>query len=408
VQPDTAPTLSGLDWPAHTSETRAWHQTVRAGTREDRTLKEIRVSLPPNIADLEYNLQPDLRAESERVAYHIAFTEGAAGDQLGALGRFLIQTESVSSSKIEQVDATTEDFARAIAGSRANGSAVSMVAATTALTDMVAAAGRTRTIDLDEILDAHRILMRHDPHDGKYAGRLRVVQNWILGSDYSPRGAVHIPPPPETVAAYMRDLLVYANRYDVPPLVQAAVVHAQFESIHPFTDGNGRIGRALINAVLRRRGVTQETVVPIATALVAKRDEYFRLINDYRGGHLGPFIRSLVSSATIAVEESRHTAERFRQLPAGWLDLVQPRTGSAGAALIHSLLEHPVLDIEGAMAIAGTSAQAVYSAMDRLTQDGIVREITGRARDRVWAATEVMAELDDLSRRIAVAVRAKP
>ena len=305
-------------------------------------LGEIEVSLPPMIADLDYELPPTLRIESERAAFEIAYTEGAAGPQLGALGRFLIQTESVSSSKIEQVDAATEDFARAIAGSRANESATSMVAATAALTEMVASAGRAGAISLTEILAAHRTLMRDDPVDGRYAGQMREVQNWISGSDYSPRGAVHIPPPPETVPSYLDDLLRYANRDDVPPLVQAAVVHAQFESIHPFTDGNGRIGRALINAVLRRRGVTRATVVPIATVMVADRDGYFRLVNNYRKGELGPFVRSLVTSTTIATEESRRTAERFRDLPSEWRDLVKPRTGSALEALIENLLEHPV------------------------------------------------------------------
>ena len=282
-----------------------------------------------------------------------------------------------------------------------------MVAATAALTEMVASAGRAGAISLTEILAAHRTLMRDDPVDGRYAGQVREVQNWILGSDYSPRGAVHIPPPPETVPSYLDDLLRYANRDDVPPLVQAAVVHAQFESIHPLTDGNGRIGRALINAVLRRRGVTRATVVPIATAMVADRDGYFRLVNNYRRGELGPFVRSLVTSTTIATEESRRTAERFRDLPSEWRDLVKPRAGSTLEALIENLLEHPVLGIEDAVGIAKTSAQSVYLAMDRLTEHGIVKEITGRTRDRVWAASEVIAELDDLSSRIAAAVRAR-
>lgn len=397
--------MTFADWPAHTSDRRAWQQSRRAGTREDRMLTEIEVSLPPKIATLDYELEPTLRGESERAAYEIAYTEGAAGGQLGALGRFLIQTESVSSSKIEQLDAATEDFARALAGSRANDSATSMVAATAALTEMVAAAGRTGRIDLVEILAAHRTLMRDDPHDGRYAGHVREVQNWILGSDYSPRGAVHIPPPPELVSEYLDDLVLYANRNDVPPLVQAAVAHAQFESIHPFTDGNGRIGRALINAILRRRGVTRATVVPIATAMVANRGEYFRLVNDYRKGELGPFVRSVIASTTIATEESRRTAERFRDLPGEWRDVVKPRSGSALEALIDNLLEHPVLGIDDATRITATSAQSVYVAMDRLTEDGIVKEITGRARDRVWVASEVIAELDELTSRIAAAVR---
>lgn len=364
------------------------------------------MSLPPKIASLNHELDSGLLEESEKAAFDIAYTEGAAGAQLGALSRFLMQTESVSSSKIEQVDATTQDFARALAGSRANDSATSMVAATAALATLVNRAGNNAALVLSEILAAHKTLMRNDPRDGHYAGRIRDVQNWILGSDYSPRGAIHIPPPPELVSEYLDDLLIYANRNDVPPLVQASVVHAQFESIHPFTDGNGRIGRALINAVLRRRGVTRATVVPIAAAMVANREGYFRLVNNYRLGELEPFVRSIVKSTTIATTESRTTAERFRDLPNEWREAVAPRSGSTLETLLANLLENPVVGIDEAVKLTKTTAQSVYGAMDRLVEEGIVAEITGRARDRVWAAVEVMAELDDLSLRIATAVRA--
>ena len=155
------------------------------------------------------------------------------------------------------------------------------------------------------------------------------MQNWIGGSDHSPRGALYVPPPPETVADYLLDLLVYANLDDVPALVQAAIAHAQFESIHPFTDGNGRIGRALINTVLRRRGVTTRVVIPLASALVAHRDRYFELLTAYRGGSVRPLIESFAAGARIAAAESRITAGRLREIPAQWSDRRGPVRGGA-------------------------------------------------------------------------------
>ena len=137
-----------------------------------------------------------------------------------------------------------------------------MVAATTALDTMIDDIGRRGQIELAAITSAHEALMQDDTIEASYAGRLRDMQNWIGGSDYSPRGALYVPPPPATVQGYMDDLLAFANRDDLPALVQAAIAHAQFESIHPFTDGNGRIGRALINTVLRRRKATTRVVVP--------------------------------------------------------------------------------------------------------------------------------------------------
>jgi Fic family protein len=355
---------------------------------------------------LDYAPSQRTAALSERAASEVAYTEGAAGPHLAALGRFLIQTESVSSSKIERVEAGTEEFARALVGIKSNPSATSMVAATSALTKMVDDAGRTGRIALDSVLEAHRILMKDDPLDHAYAGRIREVQNWILGSDHSPRGAVHIPPPPELVEDYLADLVTYANRDDIPSMVQAAVAHAQFESIHPFTDGNGRVGRALINAVLRRRGVTKATVVPIATAMVADREGYFALVNDYRAGRLAPFVESLAGSAVIAAEEARVTAGRFKDLPAEWRSMVLPRAGTAADVIIGSLLDHPVITADDAIGITKAAPSATYAAMDRLQAVGVVRELTDRKRDRVWAASDILAELDDLTFRIAQRVRA--
>jgi Fic family protein len=252
----------------------------------------------------------------------------------------------------------------------------------------------------DAVLAAHHALMHDDPHDGIYAGKVRTVQNWIGGSDYSPRGAVHVPPPPDTVNDYMADLVAFANRDDLPALVQAALVHAQFESIHPFTDGNGRIGRALINAVLRRRGVTRRLVVPIASALVADVDAYFASVNAYRDGHAGQFVAHLATAAGLAAEGAAASADYLASLPSQWHDMVGARKGSTADRIIDVLLEYPALDVHTVTRRLGVSDQAAWDALTRLTGAGVLHELTGSKRDRAWAATEVMNELDGLNNRL--------
>lgn len=393
---DLTPTA---DWPEHDSKVVPWRQAQRGGTSDDRKMTEVAVSLPPLIAELDYAPAPHVQAELERATVAIALLDSEDGGDLAAFSRFLIQTEAVSSSKIEYVEAGTEDFARAIAGSKANASATSMVAATAAITEMIDRAG-TGPITIADTMHAHLTLMRDDEYDGRYAGAPRTMQNWIGGSDHSPRDAIHVPPPAETVGGYLDDLYAFANRDDMPALVQAAIVHAQFESIHPFTDGNGRIGRALINAVLRRRGLTRRTVVPLASAMVANRDRYFTQINDYRTGQLGPFVQALAEAAIAAADESRESAHRLREMPAEWRALVNPKPGSGTARLLDALVSMPILDAATVEKITGASSQS-YRAIDQLEGAGLIREITGRQRSRVWTATDITAELDDLIRRIA-------
>jgi len=396
--------LPERDWPVHGSVTRPWRQSQRGGTAADRKLSEVTAALPPLIARLDYTATASVQSLVEEAVAAITLLDTEDGGDLAAFSRFLIQIEAVSSSKIEHVEARTEDFARALIGIRADAAATSMVAASRAITAMIDRAGETGAITLADTLDAHRLLLADDPLYGRYAGALRRMQNWIGGSDHSPRGAVHVPPPADTLEMYLDDLYTFANRDDLPVIVQAAIVHAQFESIHPFTDGNGRIGRALINAVLRRRGLTHRAIVPVASAMVADRAGYFALVNAYRDGVLGPFVESLARSAIVAAGESRESARRLRAMPADWSELVPARAGSASARLLDALLAHPVLAADEVEGITGGSSQA-YRAIEQLEAAGILREITGRRRDRVWIAVDVSAELDDLAARIAARVQ---
>ncbi|KRE28499.1 fic protein [Mycobacterium sp. Soil538] len=389
-------------WPAHDRETRPWAQGQRGGTREDRTLRSITVSLPPMVAERRVFIESELAADVEAAVLEISRLDSAHGADLAALGTLLLRTESVASSKIERVEAGIDDYARALHGIRANPSAVSMAAATTALDAMIGSVSDDRPIEMSTITSAHGALMQDEPDEAAHAGRLRTVQNWIGGSDYSPRGALYVPPPPDLVPAYMDDLVTFANRTNLPVLVQAAVAHAQFESIHPFTDGNGRIGRALINTVLRRRGATTRYVVPLASALVARRDRYFDVLNNYRDGDLEPLIAIFARSAHIAAAESRVTANRLGEVPGEWLELAGPmRRGSAAAKILSLLPSHPILSAEDATSIVQAPRSSVFAAINRLHEAGVLRPLTDRKRDQVWGASLVLDELEDLGVRIA-------
>jgi len=367
-------------------------------------VSEVVTSIPPRIAALEVDLPGALAAEVEAATMQVATLDAAFGDRLSTFGSFLVRTEAVSSSRIERHNASLDDLAKASIGLRSTDDARVTLAAARAVHALVADTVTHGAVRLEAILDAHRALLGADPVDGAHAGSLREVQNWIGGSDYSPRGAVHVPPPPELVSELMDDLLQFVARDDMPALAQAAIAHAQFESIHPFTDGNGRIGRALINAILRRRSVTRNLVVPVASALVADVNAYFGSVNAYREGFARQFVRHLARSAGRAADAAGVSAQALDALPDEWSERVHPRRGSVAAQIIDSLLEHPVLDAEQVVTRTGASAVAVYSALDRLVDAGVLHELTHSRRYRAWAATEVMAEIDELNRRLTEAV----
>ncbi|MFN8082020.1 MAG: Fic family protein [Kineosporiaceae bacterium] len=397
---------SAVEWPAHRHEVRPWRQRFRAGTRDDRMLSTITVSLPPLIADRSLVLDGTLAADLEAAMRQITALDATHDSTLQALGLLLLRTESVASSKIESVAADLDDYARALHGSRANASARSMAAATAALDSMIGTVYPDRPLALDDILAAHGLLMADDPSEADQAGRLRDLQNWIGGSDHSPRAALYIPPPPDTVPAYMSDLLAFANRDDLPALAQAAIAHAQFESIHPFTDGNGRIGRALINTILRRRRATTHIVVPLASALVAHRERYFDLLGAYRDGQIRPLLATFAQACRTAATEATTTATRLEAIPAEWQSVAGPfRSGSAAAKLLALLPTQPILSSEEACSLVDAPRSSVFAAIGRLHDSGVLRPLTDRKRDQVWGAGAILDELDDLGLRIGRASR---
>lgn len=396
----------GATWPPHQVTTVPWAQTARGGTKEDRTLSSIEASLPPHIARAAVPISPNTLVEMESALRDIAVLDRSAGPELTALGALLIRSESVASSKIEDEEASVEDYARALHGHRGNRSASSMVDATAATEYLMLAVAERKRIDLDLLTNAHERLMAADPTERGYAGKVRDMQNWIGGSNYSPRGALYVPPPPSTVADYLEDLLDFTNRRDLPVLAQAAIAHAQFESIHPFTDGNGRIGRALMNAILRCRGATSTVVVPIASGLVGNRDRYFSYLDSYRGGDIEPLLLGMAHAVRMAASESLKTAQRLSDLPSIWRDAAgRVRRGSTTDQVLARLERTSVFTTDELAATVSGPTSSVYTAVERLRAVGILRPLTERTRNQVWGVAAVLDELDDLELRIRAATR---
>lgn len=387
-----------MDWPAHSYETRPWVPRGRQGNRDDRKLAEYTAAVPPAIAELSYDPTGAVARTHDAALIEVARLEAGWGQYLAPVGDFLLRSESVASSRIEQIDAGWRAFGKAAAGGKATDAARSQLAAVEALGELVATA-RSRPIGLGEILRAHALLMAPDPYADE-PGALRSVQNWIGGSDFSPLGASFVPPPPDLVTALMEDLLVFAARDDLPVVAQAAIVHAQFESIHPFIDGNGRIGRAVLSAILRRRGLTRVVTVPIASVMLADTQTYFARLGDYRRGDVDALVAYVAGAAVHASAAAQESARQLAELPQRWRELARPRAGSADEALIDALLGTPVFGAETAQRLTGTIDTSTYRALGRLVEAGVLEVLSGGSRNRIWAASDVLAELDALTEAV--------
>src|SRR5699024_1674407 len=151
-------------------------------------------------------------------------------------------------------------------------------------------------LDTDAILAMHHALMEETD---RHAGKFRQEINWIGGN--SPVTAMFVPPEHTQAPNALHDLVRFMERTDIAAIVQAAIAHAQFETIHPFTDGNGRTGRALVSAILRARGTTKNFTVPLSSGLLNNTAGYFNALNEYRRGNIDPIIEAFVEAASRAM-----------------------------------------------------------------------------------------------------------
>src|SRR6266496_6004418 len=247
-------------------ETRSWPADPAApGGRAERRAFRYRAFIPDPVAGLDLALPSNVAAavsSAERVVDALNRNPPRMVS-LEVLARRLLRAESVASSQIEGLVLSHRRLARAEAEEpdARDDTARSVLGNVTAMEQGVALGSSARPLRLSDILALHRVLMLATTTP-EIAGELRERQNWIGGNAYNPGRADFVPPPPELVKELLRDLVAFANRTDLPPVVQAAVAHAQFETIHPFADGNGRVGRALIHVVLRRRGLARCTSHP--------------------------------------------------------------------------------------------------------------------------------------------------
>lgn len=234
-----------------------------------------RAAVPATIAQLRFDLDPDVSARAEDARAAItrfdAELSGLFDGEFAPLAAVLLRTESASSSQIENITVGARALSLADIGLAKFGSNATLVQANVAAMD--------RALELhgpltpDHLLAVHRALMhgqdRADP------GRFRDKQVWIGGTDYSPHRAMLVPPQRSRVEESIDDLCAFSRRTDLPLLAHAAVAHAQFETIHPFNDGNGRAGRALVHVMLRSGGATTRTTVPVSAGLLSDTDAYY-------------------------------------------------------------------------------------------------------------------------------------
>lgn len=388
-------------------EKQRWKGDFEAyGGRKSRAGYVFQAYIPDDIAGLEPEFPSEIAeilTEADRAVVALNQTPPVI-DSLEALARQLLRAESVGSSRIEGIELSHRRLARAdFAPEHARDvTAAEILGNIRAMERAVALGTSAKRFGIPEIREIHRELLKAT-RDAHLGGVIRELQNWIGGASDGPRNAEFIPPPPEYVEDLLQDLGEFIMRDDLPAIAQAAIAHAQFETIHPFPDGNGRVGRCLIHVVLRNRGIATRYVPPISLVLAGNSKAYIAGLTDYRADRIPAWCGTFAAAVRTAARGATTFATRIARLQQQWLAKAgDPRSDSTARKLIALLPSHPILDVKTAETIAEVSNEAARLAMDRLETCGILKRLNVGKRNRAWEAVGLFDLLNAFEKELLV------
>lgn len=367
---------------------RAWRKHVDglSGTYQS--------AIPASIAELDYVPSGDVRARTEEAQHEIARFDAEMGSEIAPFSSILLRTEASASSNIENLSSSAKAIELALLGDRRRGTA-SLIAQNTQA--MRAAIGLSDVLEPDSILRMHDALLRESAPS--IAGKWRDCPVWIGTSSRTPIGADFVAPHHDRVPGAIADLVTYLQRRDVPTLEHTAIAHAQFETIHPFADGNGRVGRALMHVVLRNRGLTRHVTVPVSAGLLADVTGYHDALTDYRAGDPDTIVGLSATASLRAIDNGRQLIADLREIREGWQSKLTARRDSAVWRVADLLMRQPVLTVDLLTSELGIDARHAHRYLTPLEERGVLRKAKLTKRESYWAASEVLDALDRFSER---------
>lgn len=340
--------------------------------------RRVRAFVPAPLEARDLTLDAQSAARTATAASEVGYAAETLDAEYEPLARLLLRSEGVASSYIEGISAPVVDIviAEERLGRQQAGTAAWVASNLSAVSQAVASAEAGGPLSVGMLFDWHRTLMTGGPTPERYVGGIRNEQSWIGGT--SPMEAHLVTPPPGELPALLDDLIVYANHEDIDPIAQAAVSHAQFEVIHPFGDGNGRVGRVLMAWVLTRR-LALLVPPPVSVAIAADVAGYSSGLVLFRLGNHNKWIQWFADAVANGSRSQRALVNSVDQLKKRWRDQLvsaerRPRSDAAVFAALDLLPRYLVLTSQTLVNGIGISRKAALATLHRLADVGILTE----------------------------------
>lgn len=382
-------------WPTIAFETCAWNRdpddsAIIPKSRRRKILSTYEAAVPASIATLPVEIPAPLAQRIAEVEVSLARFDQAQAARDYALPALLLRSESSSSSQIERLTSSVRNVALAELSRKAPANALLIANNVIAMHEALDQSGR---IEVESICAIHDVLMR-GTHETM---GLRDEQVWIGGSPYSPHGATFVPPHASRIPSCLDDLVTFGTREGIPTTAKAAIFHAQFETIHPFTDGNGRTGRALLHRMLAADEALQHTMLPVSAGLLHDAERYMDALDAYHDGKIEPIIECLADALELSVVIGTRIASEVDGILCEWASENTDRAGSASHHLPALLVEQPVVDVAFVASRLGITDRAARNLVETACERGILAKIGNAKRGAFYQAPDLIAVLEEAS-----------
>lgn len=354
-------------------------------------------ALPLLIAERSVTIPDELSTRISSILVEMARFDVELAQRADNVPSMLLRSESSASSQIDRLVSSPRNVALAEVYSKAPSDAAPIVA------DMEAtrkALELPKGLSLDGIIEVHSELIgdrKLDNLDHSALEKLRQNPVWFGGTSLTPHSALFVPPAFHRVPEYMEDLIEFGTRSDLNPVVKAAILYAQFQTVHPFLIANGPTGRALIHHVFREDGVLSSTIIPVSVGLLHNVDSYLDALRFYREGNPHAIVESFVDALELALYVSKITETSIESVLADWNGLVGDRKGSKIRQLPRTLVKQPVVNSKYLANSLGVTQRTATTLILRACEYGMLRHMGKRERGDFYQADAILNVLDDIS-----------
>jgi len=384
-----------MEFKAVQYEEYPWHSTFDTDLLSRRQRKllidKYKAAMPCKIEKLNFPISSEFQAEIDDAIILATRFDEMIKNKGYNIPAVMLRSESASSSQIENLTASAKNIAIAELGDKAPKN--SHIIANN-ISAMKAAISIDSKINFNLIMEIHKTLLSKT--NANIAGKIREQQVWIGGNSISPRNASFVPPHSKHIKAYLADWINFSNRINLNPIVLVAVSHAQFETIHPFEDGNGRTGRALMQRILKNNGIFKNSSLPISVGLLNKINAYYSALDDFHEGNYISIVKEITAGIIFAVQVGSKMIAKIDDIMDNWKSNIKAKKSSNVWLLIDVLVENPVVDAKFVSEKLGLSLKSAYNILQDAHKFGILKFIGKVNQNMKFEAADITGLIDDV------------